>query len=403
MNTQQLLRSSLRSLNTHKMRSLLTTLGIIIGVVSIISVMSIGEGAKYQVNKAIDKLGSNFIIVLAATPKHLSQRGSVNFTLTPADVVSIQEECDDVYLISPGIQYPTTIVYAGENWATSVFGVNEDYFEIRQWAPTSGEIFTSQDVRSASKVALMGKKTANELFGYEDPVGKIIRIKRIPFKVLGVLSEKGKTPDGRDFDDIIIAPITTVQRRLMGKKNYNALIMSAVNDKRMGAAARQVRAILRQNHRIREGDDDDFSVFTQDDISEATEAASRILNLLLLVIASISLLVGGIGIMNIMLVTVTERTQEIGLRMALGATTSSILIQFILEAITICLFGGLVGVAIGIAVAKFVGIALGWTTFISQQAVLLSLSSSVLTGLFFGYYPAYKASQLNPIEALAES
>jgi putative ABC transport system permease protein len=220
--------------------------------------------------------------------------------------------------------------------------------------------------------------------------------------VLGVVDEKGKSPDGRDQDDTILAPITTVQRKIMGKTNYAALLMSAVSKERMSAASSQVRSILRQRHRLQEHEEDDFTLFTQDDISQATGAAGAVLNILLLVIASIALLVGGIGIMNIMLVTVTERTKEIGIRMALGATTTSILNQFILEAITICLIGGLMGATIGIAIAKIVGIALQWPIFISKLSLLISLGSSVFIGLFFGYYPAYKASRLDPVEALIE-
>lgn len=402
MNFVLLFQSAMRSLSKHKMRSLLTTLGIIIGVVAIIAVMSIGEGAKYKVNQSIEKLGSNFIVVLAAPPKHLSQKGAMNFTLKPVDLKSIEEDCDDIALVSPGVMHFTTVVFEGSNWATSVFGCNEEYFEIRKWKPFIGELFTEQDVKTGAKVAALGKKAAAELFGDRNPVGEVIRIKKIPFKVCCVLEEMGKTPDGRDFDDTVIAPVTTVQRKLMGKRNYNALLMSGSSTERLDAASRQVTALLRQNHKIREGDDDDFTIFTQNDISQASSAAGSVLNILLLIIASISLIVGGIGIMNIMLVTVTERTKEIGIRMALGATTNNILTQFILEAVIICLSGGILGAGLGMLAAKMVGIGLGWPVFISQKAVLISLVSAAGIGLFFGYYPAYKASQLNPIDALVD-
>lgn len=403
MNRYILFSTAMRSLSNHKTRSLLTTLGIIIGVVSIIAVMSIGEGAKYKVGKEIEKLGTNFIIVLATQPKHFAMRGSgIHMTLKQEDYRALLEECDDLALISPGVQAPAKVVYEGNNWQTLITGLNEHYLEIRQWKLLRGEFFTEQDVRSGNKVAVLGISVAKELFKGEDPIGKTIRIKRLPFKVIGIAEEKGRSPDGRDQDDTVMAPVTTVQRKIMGRTQYGAFLMSAKSKERLSAAAGQVRAILRQKHRIKEGEDDDFTLFTQDDISQATDAASAVLNLLLLVIASISLIVGGIGIMNIMLVTVTERTKEIGIRMALGATTQNILTQFLLEAVSICLFGGLLGVFLGVITAAFVGHLLSWPIYISPMSVVLSLGSSVFIGLFFGYYPAYKASQLDPVEALIE-
>ncbi len=397
------LRFALRSLRHHKMRSLLTTLGIIIGVVSIIAVMSIGEGAKYKVRKEIEKMGANFIVALAASPKTLTQRGNMYFTLKPTDVQAIQDECKEIRLISPAVQYQGKVITEGANWQTSIGGVNEDYLEIRQLKMDRGEFFSAQDIRSASKTATLGLTVAKELFGDKDPVGHIIRIKKIPFRVIGVVAEQGRSPDGRDMDDCVFVPITTAQRKLLGKTNYNALIMSAAHKDQMPIASRQVRSILRQKHRLLETDEDDFTIFSQDDAFQASEAASSILNLLLIIIASISLIVGGIGIMNIMLVTVSERTKEIGIRMALGATTYSILTQFIMEAVTICLIGGLVGVFFGVTTAEAVGYLLDWPIVISQKSLIISLVSASLTGLFFGYYPARKASLLNPVDALIEN
>ncbi len=403
MNFYQLFTSAIRSLKNHKVRSLLTTLGIIIGVVSIIAVMSIGQGAKVRVSQTIEKLGSNFIIVLGSSPKHISQRAGAALTLKPADLAAIIHECDDIAYISPGVMLPIKAVSEGANWQTTVGGVNQDYTLIRNWKLTSGEFFTEQDVRAGNKVAILGTVVARELFGKENPIGKTVRIKRLPFKVIGILEELGKMPDGRDQDDIIFAPIKTVQRKLMGKLNYSAILLSTKTKERMGTTATLIKSILRQKHNLGEKDEDDFTFFTQDDISQASDAASQVLNLLLLIIASISLLVGGIGIMNIMLVSVTERTKEIGIRMALGATTKAILIQFILEAVTICLTGGLVGMLLGIGASEAIGFMLGWPIFISKSALIISLSSSALIGLFFGYYPAYKASQLNPVEALLDT
>jgi len=403
MNFYQLSTSAFRSLSNHKIRSLLTTLGIIIGVISIIAVMSIGEGAKARVNQTIEKLGSNFIIVLGSSPKHLSQRGGLAPTLKEADYEAIKAECDDIAFISPAVMQPTKAVSETSNWQTIVAGVNQDYITVRNWKLKEGRFFTEHDITANHRLAVVGAVSARELFGTTNPIGKMIRIKKLPFKIIGVLTELGKTPDGRDQDDIIFAPVTTVQRKLMGKTTYSAFLLSTKTKERMDATASLIRSILRQKHHLCRTDEDDFTFFTQNDISQASDAASSVLNLLLLIIASISLIVGGIGIMNIMLVSVKERTKEIGIRMALGAKKRAILLQFILEAITICLAGGIVGASFGIGVSKIIGFVLGWPIFISKTALNLSLGSSVLIGLFFGYYPAYKASQLNPVEALLDT
>jgi len=406
MNSYQLLITALRSLNKHKMRSLLTTLGIIVGIISIIAVMSIGEGAKDRVKKEIEGLGTNFILVIGGTPKRLmAQRGGFgNLTLKEQDLNAILNECDDVAMASPGLQGSQKALYEGNNWQTQIGGVNENYLEIRNWNLERGYFFDKQDIKSAKKVAVIGQTVKKELFDKQDPIGKTIRIKKIPFKVIGVLTERGKAPDGRDEDDIIMVPTKTMQKKLMGIKTdkYGAIIISAKNKNVMNRASDEIKTILRQRHNLLPTDDDDFTVFTQDDISKASDAASGVLNILLLVIASISLIVGGIGIMNIMLVTVTERTKEIGIRMAIGATTSAVLTQFVLEAITICLFGGLIGIIFGASIAHIVGHILGWPIFISLKSVIISLFSAISIGLFFGYYPAKKASQLNVVEALLE-
>jgi putative ABC transport system permease protein len=403
MNTLLLVQTAFKTLRHHTIRSILTTLGIIIGVVSIIAVMSIGEGAKQRVNQTIQRLGTNFIILLGSSPKSLAQsRGGAGYTIKPADLVAVRNECEEVDLISPGVLSPVKAVYEGSNWQTTVGGVNEYYQEIRQWPLQSGVFFTEQDIKSGSKVAVIGLTVKKELFGQLDPIDKVIRIKKLPFKVIGVLEERGKSADGRDEDDVIFAPYTTVLRKILGKTNFTAMIMSAKSKEGLARATEQVRSIIRQRHRLLETDDDDFTVFTQDDIAQATDAASMVLNLLLFVIASISLIVGGIGIMNIMLVSVKERTKEIGIRMAIGATTHNILTQFILEAVIICLIGGLVGVLIGVGTAEAIAFILEWPIFISKNAIIISLVSSALTGLFFGFYPAYQAAKMNPVEALVE-
>lgn len=407
MNIKNLFLTSTRSLTHHVIRSFLTTLGIIIGVVSIICVTSIGQGANYKVNKEIAKLGTNFIIVISSSQRRLSQRSATQKpVLTIQDLHAIKNQIDEIALISPGIQVPIRSMYQGTTWETLLGGVNEIYPQIRDWHLKHGNFFTHQDIKSRTKVVVIGATVQRELFKNEDPLEKKIRIKNIPFKVIGVLHEKGRRPDGTDEDDIIFAPFSTVQRRFVGfiggKEKYGALLMSAKNKEKMEQTTHQITSLLRQTHRIKEHEPEDFTVFSQNDIAQAADAASRILNLLLIIVASISLFVGGIGIMNIMLVTVTERTKEIGIRMALGATTTVILTQFILEAIIICLFGGILGIIIGISLAQGISIFLGWPIFISAPAIFTGLGSSILTGIFFGYYPAYKASQLNPIDALAE-
>jgi len=404
MNLWTIFITALNSLARHKFRSLLTTLGIIIGTIAIIFVMSIGQGAKIKINAEIKQLGTNFMLVLSASQKRLSDRTRSNKpTLTPRDLKTIKTQCDDIALISPGRQLTTKLSIRGKSRDTIIGGVSSNYLDVRDWPMVIGDFFTRQNERSKDKVCIIGQTVVDELYDGELPVGQTLRIKGVPFEIIGVLAPKGKRPDGNDQDDIVLMPITTMNKRLIGgKAKYFAFLMSARSKDRLKFAAQEVRSILRQTHNIQPGEEDDFTLFTQDDIAQASDAASMILNLLLLFIASISLIVGGIGIMNIMLVTVTERTQEIGVRMALGATTSNILNQFILEAIVICLVGGCSGIFIGVILSKFVGTLLGWPVAISQTSVILSLVSSVGIGSFFGYYPALQASRLNPVEALAE-
>ncbi len=399
-----LINTAIAAIKKRKLRSLLTTLGIIIGIIAIIVVTAIGEGAKVKINQAIQNLGTNFVIVLSTPQRKLAMPGrQPTPNLKPADVTAIERECDDIALMSPGFQSFFKAVYGAKNWPTLVGGVVAHYPVIRNWAFSSGNFFTQQDVQSRAKVAVLGKTVAAELFGDENPVGKMIRIKRIPFKIIGVIAEQGKRPDGVDQDDIIMIPISTMVKRLRGgSERYSAIIMSAKTEDSMPRIASQVRAILRQSRKLKDAEDDDFTVFTQADVVQASNAAERVLGLLLFIIAFISLVVGGIGIMNIMMITVTERTREIGLRMAIGATTSDIRNQFLCEAITICLFGGLSGIMLGIALSHIIGMTLGWPIFVSMQAVVISLSSSIAIGIFFGYYPARKASLLDPVNALVE-
>jgi putative ABC transport system permease protein len=363
--------------------------------------MSLGEGAKNRVGQAIDKLGQNFIIALSKPAKQKMMLGKKFFKQSTLD--AIIAECDGIAKVSPASIQNVVATYNGESQRTNAVGVTPEYFPIREWGVIQGNLFSESDNRSAKKVALIGLTVKKELFGQADPIGKTIRIKNIPLKVIGVLEEKGTNPGGQDEDDVIFMPLSTFQRKIAGVINkFQAMIFSAKNKDDITKTALQISAIIRQQHRLKPGDEEDFTLFTQDDISQATDATFAILNMLLFAIASIALVVGGIGIMNIMLVSVTERTREIGIRMAIGAQQSHILNQFLFEAVIICLAGGLIGVIIGFLISAAISTGFGWGIFISKIAVVTSLTSSIFIGIFFGYYPAYKASTLNPVDALAE-
>lgn len=401
MNLRLLLRISLRSLRRHKMRSVLTTLGIIIGVTAIITVMSLGEGAKYRVRGEIERLGTNFIIALSKPAKQKMMLGKTLFKQSTLD--AIRYECDGLGGASAASIQNVIATYNGSSQRTNAVGVEPSYFKLRQWPVIQGNQFTESEARSGKKVALIGLTVKKELFGSSDPIGRTIRIKNIPFKVIGVLDEKGTNPGGNDEDDTIFMPLTTLQRKITGSiRKFQAMIFAAKNKDEITKTALQISSVIRQQHRLKPGDEDDFTIFSQDDISQATDATFNILNLLLIAIASIALIVGGIGIMNIMLVSVTERTKEIGIRMALGAQQNHILNQFIFEAVIICLLGGFIGISIGGSLSALICHLFKWPIFISKIAVAISLLSSLFIGIFFGYYPAYKASMLKPVDALAE-
>ena len=362
--------------------------------------MSLGEGAKIQVRQQIEQLGSNFIIVISGQMKR-GMPGQSFFKQTTFD--AIVEECTNVQDASPMMMQTLKAVYEGESKQAAISGGTPSYFTIREWPAIKGELFSDHDVKTGKKVVVIGKKIAQDLFGSADPIDKRIRIKKMPFTVIGVLKEKGVTPDGFDQDTIIFMPISTMQRKIAGVTNkFFAMMFSAKNKKLITRTASQIRSIIRQQRKLIPEDEDDFTIFTQDDITQTTDAMYAILNMLLLLVASIALLVGGIGIMNIMLVTVTERTREIGIRMALGAQSNHILNQFIFEAIIICLFGGTVGIVLGLGIAQTISYFLKWGLFISFPAIGASLIVSTLIGVFFGFYPAWKASKLNPVDALAE-
>ena len=396
------LRIALRALRRNKMRSVLTALGIIIGVGAVIAMVGVGNGAKAQVESQIASLGQNVILVFPGNFTSGGVRsgwGSAGTLLIP-DATAIAREIPGVVAVSPEARTRAQIVAGSQNWVTTVQGESPEYFDIRQWPLADGAVFTDQDVRSASKVCIIGKTVAIQLFGDDDPIGQVIRVRQVPFVVIGVLTAKGLSVMNTDQDDVIIAPYTSVMKRLMRTTVLAQINVQTSSLSLLEPVQRQIEGILREHHRIAPPKDDDFTVRNQQEIAEMATATSKIMRLLLFAIACVSLIVGGIGIMNIMLVSVTERTREIGIRMAVGARGRDILLQFLIEAITLSSLGGILGIAIGLGTAKVLSVVAGWPTLISVPAVVIAFAFSAAVGVFFGFYPARKASQLDPIEAL---
>jgi putative ABC transport system permease protein len=397
-----ILKIALRALRRNALRTLLTMLGIIIGVGAVIAMISIGNGAKSQVEAQIASLGRNVILVLSGNVS----RGGFSFgfgsagTLTQADYDAIRREIGGVAGASPEVRSSAQLAAGNQNINTQVMGVGVDYPEIRSWPVVNGENFTEQDVRTANKVALIGSTTAQTLFGDSDPIGQIVRVRNVPFTIVGLLASKGMTMMGSDQDDILLVPYTSAMKRLSGGTSFRSLNVQAESAGRVAEVQEQITNLLRQRHRIVEGRDDDFLVRTQQEISEMATSTSRIMTVLLGAIASVSLLVGGIGIMNILLVSVTERTREIGIRMAVGARGGDIMMQFLIEAVLLSIVGGLIGIALGIGSSRLVSVQMGWVTLVSPESIIGAFLFSAVIGVFFGFYPARKAAQLDPIEAL---
>ncbi len=402
MNLLMIIRVALRALRRNRMRSTLTVLGIIIGVASVIAMIGIGQGARASVQSQIASLGSNLVMIFSGS----TSRGGVamgwgaSSALKEDDAKAILAECPSVVNVSPVVRSPGQVVFGDQNWSTSVQGVWASYPEIRDWPLVAGAFFSDSDVRGSAKVCVIGKTVEDNLFGTSDPIGQTIRIKKLPFRVVGVLSSKGTDPRGQDQDDIIVAPLTVVQKQMAGTTSVNNIMASTSSPLLAGQAIDEMTALLRQRHRIGPNDNDDFIIRSQADIASTAEATSQIMTMLLGSIAGVSLLVGGIGIMNIMLVSVTERTREIGIRLAVGAAEKDILFQFLLEAALLSLVGGVIGVALGILTSQIVSSVAKWPTLVSPASIVLSLCFSGLVGIFFGFYPARKASRLDPIEAL---
>lgn len=404
-NLAQALRIALRALRVNKMRSFLTMLGIIIGIAAVIAMMAVGSGASYVISQQIASIGSNILLIIPGSTTSSGIRtgsGGVQ-TLTYEDSRAIMQECPSVELASGTIRGSGQVVYGNQNWSTLLMGATPELFIIREWPVSSGRSISSSDVDGAAKVCLIGRTIAQTLFGDEDPLGKMIRIKKVPFTVVGVLEAKGQSPQGTDQDDVIFLPLRTAQRKLLGSQFPNsvgAILVKTRSEELLASAEEEITALLNQRHRITNGKDPDFTVRNLSEILAVAEQSAKAMSLLLGAVASISLIVGGIGIMNIMLVSVTERTREIGIRMAIGAKRNDILLQFLTEAVLLTLLGGILGIVLGAGGATVVSSILSWPTLISPVAITVAVLFSGAVGIFFGFYPARKAAGLNPIEAL---
>jgi putative ABC transport system permease protein len=396
-----ILKVGLKAIARNKMRSVLTALGIIIGVACVIAMIGVGQGSQAAIQAQISSLGTNFLMIF---PGVATQSGARIFTgqstITDDDVAAVKAECPSVAYVSPSSRSAGQVVAGNLNWGTSVQGVGVDWPFVRSWNVEKGAFFGDSEVRSAAKVCILGSTVANALFGDQNPIDQSVRIKNIPFRVIGVLETKGGSTMGQDQDDTVIAPYTTVMKLLKRSTKIDMFMASATSRQTVDQAQVEIEALLRQRHRIQPGQDSDFMIRSQQEIAQTADQTSRTLSLLLAAAASISLLVGGIGIMNIMLVSVTERTREIGIRMAIGAKGRDILTQFLIEAITLSVAGGAIGIGLGVGVSQVLAWKARWPIVLSPGAVVLAFGFSAAIGIFFGFYPARKAAQLDPIEAL---
>ncbi len=399
--------SAFDALRLHKMRSALTMLGIVIGVAAVIAMMAVGGGAREQVVAQIKSLGANLLVVI---PGNITQGGvrlgtGAASTLTDDDAAAIAREVPSIQVTAPYMRGGAQIVAGGMNWATSVFGIDLGWFEAREWDVGRGRAFEPEEIARGAQVALVGETVVRTLFGDLDPIGEEIRVRNVPFRIIGIMSKKGQSAIGQDQDDVVFLPLNAARQRVLGRNMANARSIGAMYVKvregeSLADAEIEVKALLRQRHRLQPNQEDDFSIRNLAEIAATREASARTLAVLLAAVAGVSLAVGGIGIMNIMLVSVTERTREIGLRLAIGARRHDILRQFLIEAAGLSALGGAVGVAIGMGAAYFIAKAAGWPLLIEPASILLSVLFSALVGVFFGWYPALRASRLDPIEAL---
>jgi putative ABC transport system permease protein len=402
MKSSVLIRVAGDSIRKNKMRTLLTMLGIVIGVGAVIIMVAVGQGAQRGIANQINALGTNLLIVTAGSSNQggVSQGAQAFNRLTVEDAERLKREGTLFAGVTPVINTRTQVIGGGTNWRTTINGVSSDFQTIRDWQVQSGTFFTESDLRSMRKVAVIGSTVAENLFPGMDPVGSQIQIRNVPFDIVGVLATKGQNAGGQDQDDIVVIPYTTAQTRLAGNTRIWQILVSATSPQDVAAAQQEVSAIMRESHKLASGEDDDFTVRNQTEIANAAQGTTKIMTWLLASIASVSLIVGGIGIMNIMLVSVTERTREIGIRMAIGARGSDVLTQFLVESIVMSVLGGAVGLAVGVGGAQLVAHFTGWSTAVPVQAVALAIGFSAAVGVFFGYYPARKAAALDPINAL---
>ena len=404
MTLLMIIRVAFRALVRNKMRAALTMLGIIIGVSAVIAMVSIGQGASASVQAQIESIGTNLLFVSAGAQNVGGVRSgagdSGTNTLTVEDLDAIKREVPSVSMVTPAVNARAQFVAGNSNWNTSVQGVSEQYPDIRKWNVQSGSFFTDADVRTAARVIVIGQTLADNLFAGQDPIGQDLRVSDLPFRVVGVMVRKGQDQGGRDQDDIAFAPYTTVQKKVLGSPRVQIAYVSAISEDATYTAQSQIGELLRQRHKLTASEPDDFTVRNMTDIAEAANETSKTMTILLACIAGVSLLVGGIGIMNIMLVSVTERTREIGIRMAIGARSSAVRSQFLIESIVLSLTGGTIGIILGIVLSLAIPAMLGWPTLVSMMAIVGSVLFSVAVGIFFGYYPARKAASLDPIEAL---
>jgi putative ABC transport system permease protein len=402
MNFRNVLRLALVSIARNKMRSALTALGIIIGVSSVVTMVGVGQGAYSSVQNEISKMGTSLIMIMpGSTSSGGSRQGAGTMTtLNEADSVALAAGCPSVSMTSPVARCNAQVVFANQNWTTSVQGVGADYLAIRASEISSGRFFNDLEIRNGLKVCVIGKVVADNLFGSIAPLGQQIRISRIPFKVVGILEERGQSGPGQDQDDVVLAPLATVQRRIMGVTHINMILASALNDNAVDAAKEEIGKVLRRRHRLSGNNTDDFQIRTQADVAAMAGSTLGIITILLGAIASVSLVVGGIGIMNIMLVSVTERTREIGIRRAIGARGRDILTQFLVESVTLSCVGGFLGICLGIGLTKVISYFSQWQVHVSIPAMFVAVIFSATVGVVFGLYPAWKASKLDPIEAL---
>lgn len=403
MNGTNLIKIALRALANNKLRGFLTMLGIIIGVASVITMLAIGQGSKRNIQAQISEMGSNMIMIHpgADTRGGVRQDASAMETLKLEDYQNIVDETRYVSAVSPSVNSSGQAIYSANNTPTTVYGISPDYLEIRRYKVGDGEMFTEQDIQTASKVCVVGKTVVDNLFtGGESPVGKVIRFQKLPFRIVGVLESKGYNSMGMDQDDLILAPYTTIQKKVLAITHLQGITCSALKEEYTDQAIDEITEILRRNHKLKESDDDDFTIRSQQELSTMLTSTTDMMTVLLAAVAGISLLVGGIGIMNIMYVSVTERTREIGLRMSIGAKGIDILAQFLIESILISVTGGLIGVVLGVGAALIVNVVAHFPIYIQPWSVMLSFAVCTVTGVFFGWYPAKKAAQLDPIEAI---